>query len=536
MALAMRQGMAYATSHRIPPRFRTQLSASSLAQFVDPLPLPEILQPSGHRPDPDNPALQLPYYRVAMQQFEAKVHRDIKPTLMWGYGSASPGPTFETRSGQGLLVEWVNELPEKHFLPIDHNIHGAEADKPEVRTVVHLHGAKVRAESDGYPDNWYVPGKSAVYHYSNRQDATMLWYHDHALGINRLNIFAGLLGAFFVRDDFEDSLNLPRGKYEIPLVIYDRVFDLEGQLNYPVAAKDPNAPWVPEVFGDAVLVNGKLFPYLEVEPRKYRFRVLNGANGRFFHLSLSAGQASAGIMQGLTFHQIGSDQGLLAAPVPTKLLSIAPGERADLIVDFSGSAGSNIVLRNDGLNVMQFRVAAVAPVKAKSSNSAAEGALPQVLRPVPKMPESSAIKTRMLTLVEIQDLVQRPVRMLLNNTHWSKPVTENPVLDSTEIWSLINTTDDSHPIHLHLVRFQILDRRSFDVANYWMKGEILYRGPATPPEPGEAGWKDTVRADPAMVTRIIVKFEGFTGRYVWHCHILEHEDNEMMRPFDVVAG
>src|SRR5271163_5374567 len=238
MALAMRQGM----SHAAPPKFRTQVNASSLAQFVDRLPLPEIASPSGHRASPDNPAIQLPYYRVAMRQFETKVHRDLKPTRFWGYASSSPGPTFETRSGQGLLVEWVNELPEAHFLPIDHSIHGAEATKPDVRTVVHLHGAKAPPDSDGYPDNLYVPGKSAIYHYPNRQDAAMLWYHDHALGINRLNVFAGLLGAFFVRDEFEDSLGLPSGKYEIPLVIYDRLFDLEGQLNYPISG-DPKKPW-----------------------------------------------------------------------------------------------------------------------------------------------------------------------------------------------------------------------------------------------------------------------------------------------------
>jgi spore coat protein A len=515
--------MCHAMSHPTPPKFRTQLNASSLAQFVDPLPLPEIVSPSGHRPSPENPAVQVPYYRVAMRQFENKVHRDLKPTRFWGYASSSPGPAFETRSGQGLLVEWVNELPTTHFLPIDHSIHGAEADKPEVRTVVHLHGSKVPPESDGYPENWYVAGKSAVCHYPNRQDATMLWYHDHALGINRLNVFAGLLGAFFVRDEFEDSLNLPRGKYEIPLVIYDRIFDLEGQLNYPVSG-DPKSPWTPEVFGDAILVNGKLFPYLEVEPRRYRFRVLNGANGRFFHLTL----VSVPTPNALTCHQIGSDQGLLPAPVPLTRVSLAPGERADLIVDFSSYGGASVILRNDNFNVMQFRVA--------QKGASDESALPRTLRPVPRIAESSAAKTRMLTLVEIDDLVQRPVKMLLNNVHWSMPVTENPVLDSVEIWNLINLTDDSHPIHLHLVRFQILDRRAFNVADYWATGEIKYTGALAPPEPGEAGWKDTVRADPGMVTRIIIRFEGFTGRYVWHCHILEHEDNEMMRPFDVVKG
>jgi spore coat protein A len=505
-------------------RFRTNLNAYALAQFVDLLPIPEIAQPVDHRPSPENASLKLPYYRVAMRQIEAKLHRDLKPTRLWAYGSSSPGPTFEARSGHGILVEWANELPTQHFLPIDHSIHGAEADKPEVRTVVHLHGAKAPADSDGYPENWYVPGKSAVYHYPNRQDAAMLWYHDHALGINRLNIFAGLFGAYLLRDDFEGSLKLPNGKYEIPLVIYDRIFDLEGQLNYPVSG-NPKSPWTPEVFGDALLVNGKLFPYLEVEPRAYRFRTLNGANARFFHLSLSNGQ---------TFHQIGTDQGLLPAPVETKRVILAPAERADLVVDFSSSAGEQIILKNDSVNVMQFRVAKAQSIGGSIPKD--RNALSSALRPVAKMPESAVVKTRMLTLVEVDDLAQRPVAMLLNNTHWNMPVTENPVLDSTEIWNLINTTDDSHPIHLHLVRFQILDRRSFDVTAYWTTGKLNYFGPAIPPDPSEAGWKDTVRADPAMVTRIIIRFEGFTGRYVWHCHILEHEDNEMMRPYDVVAA
>ncbi|MGB2606734.1 MAG: multicopper oxidase [Candidatus Sulfotelmatobacter sp.] len=504
------------------PKFRTGLNASSLAQFVDPLPIPETAKPIGHRPSPANAAVSLPYYRIAMRQIESKLHRDLKPTRLWAYGASSPGPTFEARSGQGILVEWANELPTQHLLPIDHHIHGAEADKPEVRTVVHLHGAKAPADSDGYPDDWYVPGKSAVYHYPNGQEAAMLWYHDHALGINRLNIFAGLLGVYLLRDDVEDSLNLPKGKHEIPLVFCDRVLDLEGQLNYPVSI-NPKSPWVPEVFGDANLVNGKLFPYLEVEPRKYRFRVLNGANGRFYHFSLSNGQ---------TFHQIGTDQGFLPAPLEVKNLTLAPAERADLVIDFSASAGEQIIVQNQSFDLMQFRVARNAPKDTLKDSSV----LPPTLRPIPKIAESAAVKTRVLTLVEVDDPHGLPVTMLLNNTHWNMPVTENPMLDSTEIWNLVNTTDDAHPIHLHLVRFQILDRRTFDVAAYWATGKFNYFGLAIPPEPGEAGWKDTVRAQPAMVTRIITRFEGFTGRYVWHCHILEHEDNEMMRPYDVIAA
>ena len=211
----------------------------------------------------------------------------------------------------------MNALPSEHFLPMDHTIHGAEADKPAVRTVVHLHGAKTAPESDGYPEDWIVPGKSSLYYYPNQQDAAMLWYHDHALGINRLNVYAGLLGTFFIRDSVEDALNLPKGKYELPLILYDRLLTHEGQLLYPVSP-DPQSPWVPEIFGNAILVNGKLFPYLDVEPRKYRFRVLNGSNARFYNLSFvenGSGENATANQNEVPFHQIGTDQGLLSAPV-----------------------------------------------------------------------------------------------------------------------------------------------------------------------------------------------------------------------------
>jgi spore coat protein A len=493
------------------------LDPNSLAKFVDPLPIPAVISPSGVRPSPEDAKAQIPYYKVAMRELEKKIHRDLKPTRCWGFGNSSPGPTFETRSGHGVLVEWVNQLPKRHFLPIDHSIHGAEASKPHVRAVTHLHGAKAPAKSDGYPEDWYEPGKSAAYFYPNHQEASMLWYHDHALGITRLNVYAGLFGCFIVRDDFEDGLNLPKGKYEIPLTMYDRSFDADGQLFYPVSG-DPQSPWVPEVFGDAILVNGKLFPYLEVEPRKYRLRLLNVSNGRFLHLTFSGR---------LPLHQIATDLGLLPAPVRLDSLLVAPGERADLIVDFSGRAGEKIVVTNDAITVMEFRVA--------KSGAPDNSALPSSLRPVPRTAEVSAVKTRILTIGEMDDKTGMAKMMLLNNAHWSMPITENPVLDSVEIWELLNFTDDSHPIHLHMVRFQILDRRRFEPETYYHGGTIQYIGPVVPPAANEAGWKDTVQAHPGMVTRIIVKFEGYAGRYVWHCHILEHEDNEMMRPYDVIA-
>lgn len=504
------------------PVMAPALDVNTLAKFVDALPCPAVARPQGRKPSPGDPKLSVPFYRILAQALHSKVHRDLPATRFWCFGSSVPGPTFETRSGEPLLVEWGNALPTAHFLPIDHTIHGAEVDKPPVRTVVHLHGAKTRPESDGYPEDWILPGKSSLYYYPNQQAAAMLWYHDHALGINRLNVYAGLLGAFFIRDGAEDALNLPGGKYELPLIFFDRLLTREGQLLYPVSP-DPLSPWVPEVFGNAILVNGKLFPYLEVEPRKYRFRVLNGSNARIFHLSLSH-QDSA---ENLPFHQIGTDQGLLPAPVPLTRLDIAPGERADLIVDFREFRGAQLILKSDAFVVMQFRVSS-----AKIDDSSS---LPSALRPVPKIPESQAVQTRLLTLDEYVNKAGNSAMLLLNATHWKAPITEKPVLGSTEIWTLINPTNDTHPIHLHLVRFQILDRQTYEPWLFQTKRQLHFLGEPEPPDPNEAGWKDTVQAHSRMVTRIIVPFEGFAGRYVWHCHILEHEDNEMMRPYEVIA-
>ena len=518
---------AIAQAHAV-PSIAPALDVNALAQFVDPLPIPEIAHSQGYRPSPADPKQNVAFYRIQAQPVASKVHRDLQPTRFWSFGPSTPGPTFETRASEPLLVEWVNALPNEHFLPVDHTIHGAESDKPAVRTVVHLHGAKTAPESDGYPEDWIVPGKSSLYYYPNQQDAAMLWYHDHTLGINRLNVYAGLLGTFFIRDRVEEALNLPKGKYEVPLLLYDRLFTRDGQLLYPVSP-DPQSPWIPELSGNAILVNGKLFPYLEVEPRRYRFRVLNASNSRFYHLSLvDKTPVDKTPADKAPFHQIGTDQGLLPAPVPITSLEIAPGERADLVVDFSEHRGAQLILRNDAFIVMQFRVSS-----AKVSDTSS---LPAALRPAPKIPESQAVQTRLLTLDEYVTQAGNPAMMLLNASHWSMPVTEKPVLGSTEIWSLINPTNDSHPIHLHLVRFQILDRQPYEPWLFQTKRQLHFLGPPQPPDPNEAGWKDTVRADSRMVTRIIVPFTGFTGRYVWHCHILEHEDNEMMRPYEVIAA
>jgi len=499
---------------------RQMLNPMTLARFVDQLPVPALAHSEGTRPSPVNRKVQLPYYRIEMTEFAARLHRDVAPTRQWGYGASVPGPTFETRSGQGVLIEWVNKLPRKHFLPLDHTLHGAEADKPEVRTVAHVHGAKAPPESDGYPESWQTPGQSRILYYPNEQDASTLWYHDHAMGITRLNMFAGLFGAFIIRDPAEETLNLPAAAFDIPIVLYDRTLDRDGQLLYPVSVT-PGAPFVSEFYGNTIVCNGKIFPYLEVQPRRYRFRLLNAANGRFFHLTLTGNRP---------FLQIGSDLGLLQSPVELRSLVLFPAERGEVIVDFAGLDGQEVHLRNDADDVLQFRVR-----KQQQPQTATEGALPAMLRSITRMPESQSVRERILTLSEHDDAAGNSMQMLLNESHWDMPVTESPELDSTEILSFVNLAGDAHPIHLHLVRFQVLDRRPFDLFAYNADKSLVYTGPAVAPAVNELGWKDTVRADPGMVTRIIVKFDGYTGRYVWHCHLLEHEDNEMMRPYDVVA-
>jgi spore coat protein A len=218
---------------------------------------------------------------------------------------------------------------------------------------------------------------------------------------------------------------------------------------------------------------------------------------------------------------------LLASPVEAQRLTIAPGERFDLVLDFSDYAGERIVLNDQSIKIMQFRVA-----KGKVDD---ESSLPSKLQDLPRTAEAAAILTRRLTLEQVDYLTGEPAVHLLDGKRWHEPVSENPVLDTTEIWELMNLTDDAHPIHLHLVRFQILDRRPLNAGAYLYKKQLVYTGEAVPPEPHEMGWKDTIRATPGACTRIIVKFSGYTGRYVWHCHILEHEDNEMMRPYEVSA-
>jgi spore coat protein A len=538
-------------------RARRAEAQVTLTPFVDALPIPNGIRPSGTF-DGD------PLFQVTMQVFRQKLHRDLPATTLWGYNGQYPGPTFEARRGQPIAVRWTNNLPNRHMFPIDNTLHGDEAGQPAVRTVVHLHGHKVLPESDGYPEAWFTNGfgqtgpffEQRIYQYPNDQAATQLWYHDHALGATRINNYAGLSGVYLLRDRVEDNLNLPDGAFEIPLIIQDRFFNADGSLLYPVEDNggdpDPRVPpvWIPEFFGDTVLVNGKVWPVLEVEPRKYRFRILNASNARFYHLTLNEarGATSTG-RSGPAFIQIGTDGGFLPAPVRLTDLTIGVAERFDVIVDFSGTEGSTFILANDAKapfpdgddvvpeNVMMFRV-------TKRLSGRDNSSIPRFLAPVPLLDPRASVKTRDLVLSELDSALpfENPIIALIN-APWSDPVTETPQAGSVEIWRLINTTGDAHPIHIHLVQFQILDRQPFDPAQY--PGRLVFTGPrVTPPANERPAFKDTVKAMPGEVTRFITRFDLPSGtsarrgqkfRYVFHCHILEHEDNDMMRPYDVVG-
>jgi spore coat protein A len=487
------------------------LDAMRLTPFVDELPRPERQTPTSKRSDPRLGAIEAPYYRVEIRKVRSKLHRDLPPTDLWSYGSAAAPVLWEARKDQGVFIDWHNQLPTQHILPLDPPMKGMQ-HAPATRTVAHMHGARVPSSSDGYPEDWFGPGSSKLCFYPNKQDATALWAHDHAMGVSRMNVIAGLSGWYILRDDREEALGLPSGEYEVPLFLYDRSFQPNGQLYYPNPPDE--GAWAQEFLGDAILVNGKVQPFLEVEARKYRFRIGNIANSRFFSIGLSNHQP---------FHVIGSDQGLLSKPTVATRLVIGPAERSDIIIDFSSARGRNIVLTSDSLDVMQFRVADRS-VSDKSH-------VPEALRPIQRIPESIAIRTRFMTLNEFDGDNGEPMVMLLNRKHWADPITEIVQLNTTEIWSLANLTEDAHPIHLHLVRFQILDRQNLSVDDYLTDESVRFTGPKMQPAAHEMGWKDVVQCPPETVTRIIVPFEGYVGRYLWHCHILEHEANDMMRPY-----
>ena len=550
--------------------------------------------------------------RLVMRDGKHSFHADLPSTPTLGYavaGSTGPdvygGPTIEARKGTPASVSVVNDLGEHPLaLAMDHTFMGMTGtDETAPRGVIHLHGAHSEPAQDGLPQDTISSGQSATYRYVNDQDSAGLWYHDHSWGMTRLQVSAGLAGQYWLRDAFDtgkadNPLHLPAGASEIPLTLQDRSFNLDGSFSYPVGAFcGQDAPagypnqWAPESFGDVAVVNGKVTPNLDVARGVYRFRVLNASNARFYHVRLPAT---------LPVYQIGTDGGLLNAPVRLKELLLAPAERADLLVDFrSAVVGTSYQLTNDAVapyssptappeedeaplkDILQFTVTAATGVQSDVPKTLRGG------RSQPAaLPTLKATSTRTVMLNEIADpTVDEPVHGHINNQFYADatglPRTtqiEAPKLDTVEEWDIVNTTGDAHPIHLHLTQFRLLNRQPFDEPAYTASVNTRLPAPGLPdpstsgkgpwpavspapyltgspvgPAPVEQGWKDTIIAPPGQVTRILVPFGGtaagvpapfvgdtrtasvqrFAGTYVFHCHILEHEDNDMMQPYRI---
>ncbi len=486
-----------------------------LTPFVDPLPRLAVAQPVIGEPGGEAT------YDISIQQTTQQLHRDLPPTTIWGYGGSFPGPTIEATTGLPVTVRWINDLRDEngqlrtdHYLSVDLCPNGA-TDEP--RTVTHLQGGHVPAEVDGYPEDTYLPGEFVEYVYPNNQQAATLWYHDHAMGITRLNVSMGLAGFYLVRDDIENALDLPKDTYEIPLAIQDRILDrATGQFVYPDL-------WQDAYYGDTILVNGKVWPSLEVDQGKYRFRVLNGSTSRTYTLSLSNSDP-------ITI--IGTEGGLLTAPVVVSEVTITPGERMDVVIDFASYApGTEIILTNSAPapfpgdpgvgvvpDVMQFIVTA---------NPGHTNPLPTTLREVPPLDPADAVVVRPFELQQFTDPCAGSI-WLINGLGW-ETITESPDLGTIEVWEFINRSAISHPMHIHMVMSQVVNRQAYEVID----GEIVPIGDPILPLPEEQGWQDTIQCPPGQITRVIQKFENYTGKFPYHSNTLELEDHEMMRQFKI---
>lgn len=600
----------------------------------------------------------------------------------WGYSVSNDGVNFtpshwpafsiEARKGIPVNVLYENKLDGETYasvnLIVDQTVHWAAPLGMDMMNMTpytgpvpvapHLHGGEVASESDGGPDSWFTPGYAIkggswgnggtdqYYYYPNSQEAATLWWHDHALGATRLNVYAGLAGFYFLRGPDEENAKLPgwsgddlvqevaplgkSGTFnlspylpEIEIAFQDRMFDNTGALYFPNLPTNPmvHPTWTPEFIGDVITVNGKTWPYISVAPRKYRLRLLNGSNARFYEIQLK--DLVTGII-GPTIIQVGTDGGLLDIPVPIvgKLL-MAPGERADVVIDFSTSAPGQVWTVTNSARapypkgsppngsttsrLMQFVVnGKMISAANKVSPGTDKSAVPVILRgtPIVKLTNftgatnvTPAVK-RQLTLNEVMGM-GGPMEILVNNTKFGAPITENPTEGTTELWQIVNTTADAHPMHLHLVQFQLVSRQPYNVSNYLKAYTVAFPGgtfngvtylpgvyipgfgpplayktqnldgavggnPTVTPflqnglrfaNANERGWKDTFIANPGEITTFIIRyaptdlpvtalasslvfaFDPSVGPgYVWHCHIIDHEDNEMMRPYSVVAS
>lgn len=574
-----------------------------LRKYVDPLPLPMTAVP-----DPSvYPGAD--YYDFTMRPGTWRFHRDLGLAAVWGYWAVDPhdlsrsigmgylGPTINATVDHPTILKSRNELPTTHLFqyvidmirsgnnqvtPMPPPPYQTELPFPSnvnVWNVVHKHGGYTAPQSDGMPKQAFSPDgvhaesystldpsrvkpNEAIFGYTNHENPSMLWYHDHGMGMTSLNVYAGLAGLYIVRDRADERFRLPQGEFEVPLILQDRTFHPDGSLAYTMTQREGE---------DTPVVNGKAYPFLAVEPRRYRLRFLNASNERFWRLRFAVPQ---GVLpeRSLPFWLIGTDGGFRA---PLRMLDflISSAERYDLVVDFSHlPMGTNVTLTNYNApvhypggagpeisEIMQFQV-----TKPLSS--------PDRTTPPPELnlPAVEPIEVRAQTRRREWVVYQHEMftTMTFNATPFSAPSEDFIEEGATEIWEYINPNHDAHPMHVHLVNFQVLNRQPIDALGYqahydrWLNGgrrpqdkPVLANyltGPPIPPEPDEAlSHKDTVKAYSEMVTRIIIQgfvppketIAGIPGSgaelpatYIHHCHILEHEDDDLMRPWTIVRA
>ncbi len=422
------------------------------------------------------------YYEITQRVGRADILAGKHATI-WGFDGIAPGPTIRARRGRRVVLRHTNRLP--------------------VPTVVHLHGGATPPDSDGFPTDAIAPGEARTYVYPNEQPAATLWYHDHSMHRTGRNIYMGLAGLYLLHDEEEDALHLPGGDYDVPLLIQERSLHADGRLRYD-SDRQLGA------LGDVVLVNGVPWPRMPVCARKYRFRIVNGANATVLRLALSSGRPLV---------QIATDTGLLPEPIEHESIAVAMSERVEVVIDFAQyPVGSRVLLRNlmaDGPrdDIMCFDVVCAERDPAL---------LPRRLSTVDRIPVAAAATTREFVFAAGGGESFRP------ESHWTingldfdaNRAIAAPRLGNVEVWRFVNRRRFGiigmvHPVHVHLVRFQIVDRNG--------------RAPGA----HEMGWKDTVAVPPGEDARIIARFEGYRGRYLIHCHNLEHEDHDMMARYDV---
>ncbi|RVW00962.1 multicopper oxidase family protein [Rhodococcus spongiicola] len=513
-----------------------------------------------------------------------RFHRDLDPSPTLAYGGMDYlGPTIEAHSGDPLTVAYRNEIGVHPLAgDFDTSLHGVtEQDRTAVPTSMHLHGAVTPPEHDGHPAFLQRPGQGHVHRYPNVHEATQFWYHDHAMGITRLNVYAGLAGLYLLRDEFDTGTaanpwGLPSGEFEVSLVLQEKRFTANGHQSIRATPLVPQGRWDAGTPGDVGVVNGKIWPDLEVARGMYRLRVLNAASFSVWNLFFG---------NGMRFWILGMESGMLPAPVPATRVRLAPGERVDLLVDFGAlEPGSTVELRNDEpppLGALQ-RGAGAMPLFCRfraAGGRGVSGTVPEILRggrgrPADLAPIATPQVQRTVSVMQLPDPSTGGVLMSLNNLLFGDTDIEMPRQGTVEQWNIVNITPEPHPIHLHLVNFRILGRQTIDVPSYTRRHppppvgtrwappvDEFVTSPVVPPEPWEAGPKDTVVTNPGTVTRIVVVFPtadqlGFDPDatfaagaaapsppalppplqgYVWHCHMLDHEDHDMMLGYRVVA-